>query len=110
MRPDPRKIAPINELDLRPPRFSDGCEKRGKPGGNSGAGAPTPGLRRRAAHVGSVPNPKCNVLKINRLCVPLMNLSHSPARAPQLEGVQVLRFVAAFLVMGAHSKMVLRDD
>jgi exopolysaccharide production protein ExoZ len=39
-----------------------------------------------------------------------MKLSHSPARPHQLESVQVLRFVAAFLVMCAHAKMVLRDD
>ena len=39
-----------------------------------------------------------------------MNSQQSSARAPQLEGVQVLRFFAAFLVMAAHAKMVLRDD
>lgn len=33
-----------------------------------------------------------------------------PSRAPRLESVQVLRFVAAFLVMCAHSKLVLADD
>jgi peptidoglycan/LPS O-acetylase OafA/YrhL len=39
----------------------------------------------------------------------MKQLSHG-ARAPRLEGIQVLRFVAAFLVMCAHAKMVLRDD
>jgi exopolysaccharide production protein ExoZ len=37
-----------------------------------------------------------------------MEPGNSPAK-PQLESVQVLRFVAAFLVMGAHSKLVLAD-
>ena len=36
--------------------------------------------------------------------------THTHTRAPQLEGIQVLRFVAAFLVMGAHAKLVLHDD
>ncbi len=31
-------------------------------------------------------------------------------RAPRLESLQALRFLAAFLVMGAHAKLVLRDD
>lgn len=30
-------------------------------------------------------------------------------RAPRLESLQALRFLAAFLVMGAHAKLVLRD-
>lgn len=39
-----------------------------------------------------------------------MNPSHSSGRRSQLQGIQVLRFVAAFLVMCAHAKMVLRDE
>lgn len=39
-----------------------------------------------------------------------MNDTPQTTRAPRLESVQVLRFVAAFLVMGAHSKLVLRDE
>lgn len=32
-----------------------------------------------------------------------------PQRTPRLESIQTLRFAAAFLVMGAHAKLVLQD-
>lgn len=37
------------------------------------------------------------------------DLPHT-TRTPRLESIQVLRFAAAFLVMGAHAKLVLRDE
>lgn len=38
------------------------------------------------------------------------SLSPDSSRAPRLQGLQSLRFLAAFIVMGAHAKLVLRED
>ena len=40
---------------------------------------------------------------------PMNILSPDTSRAPRLQGLQALRFLVAFLVMGAHAKLVLRE-
>lgn len=40
----------------------------------------------------------------------MKNFISDATRAPRLESLQALRFLAAFIVMGAHAKLVVRDE